>query len=386
MVKPASRHFFLGGAEVVDRRDQRSRSLDTNEDGSPGAVTPDAPISLEEIKDALEELSPAEDRALSLEAVALTTDRIDDVDLYAGVGLEVPDRARGAKVERFAVPSGQTVATKPSRCSSTTRFMSPLIGDTVESSVTLPTSLHRAPAATTSLYPKSRVSSWSRSPCRRFQVPSSRSRRSSRTARSTARRSTRENAEIACRASPSRYMCGRLQYAPPNPSVQSHGIDTGSASITSRTSRTGSSVARPSSTFAISGRYSSPNQNRRKTLDSHVRTTCRRDTRARSLSPAAGSVQWWTVRTAKPASNAFETNGRCSATACTTGAAGPVAGQSSTLRAQRPRHVPSSARTNLSRRRHRRRIGHRPALVRSWWRSGDPGSGTSCRSNRCRHT
>ena len=54
---------------------------------------------------------------------------------------------------------------------------------------------------------------------------------------------------------------------------------------------------------------------------SKVRTTTGpADTRRSSASPAVGSDQWWTVRTAMAPPNAPAGNGRCSAVARTTGA------------------------------------------------------------------
>jgi len=125
--------------------------------------------------------------------------------------------------------------------------------------------------------------------------------------------------EVPAWTAGSRYASGRPQDAAPKPSTQSRGTRTLCTSRTGSRSGAAASVgAFRSEGSALVSLKQSTAQNRWTRLGSASRTTWRLETRRSSPSPASRSSQWWTVSTARDASNVASGNGSRSATARTT--------------------------------------------------------------------
>jgi len=127
VILPATANLLFGCTGVVGWRDEGQCSLDLDHDdvldGTGYTALP------KEREDFVEERAVAEDTGDALEPVPLAEKGIDDVDLDHGIVPKVGDRAwradigedevvvipyGGRALGRFGVPSGQTVATKPS--------------------------------------------------------------------------------------------------------------------------------------------------------------------------------------------------------------------------------------------------------------------------------
>ncbi len=139
MSRPPRDNHILGRSVVVGGRHQRSGGFDLDEHAGLHPLPPRPTSRLEEAADVFELHAFRQDAPGPLEPVAFAEDRVHDVDLHARVAGEVREGVRRTQVqktrcsssqtlvvplgERLDVPSEETVATKPSACSSTTRFM-----------------------------------------------------------------------------------------------------------------------------------------------------------------------------------------------------------------------------------------------------------------------
>jgi hypothetical protein len=136
---PARLDLALARAGGVDGRDKRQCSLDGDEHDVLHRVGVVAAFP-QNFEAAIVSLTGFVDVGGAFEAITLTDERVDDVELYGGVVAQVGDSVRGNDVceddvvvveesrgalrERFGAPSGQTVAMKPSRWSKIRRCMS----------------------------------------------------------------------------------------------------------------------------------------------------------------------------------------------------------------------------------------------------------------------
>lgn len=140
VVAPPPDDVLFAGPELVRRRNDWCSSVNAHEHDCMHSLGICRSLAPEEVDDLRVKFAVRQDLGVAFEAVALPDDRIHHIDLDRRVGRQVCNGVRRVQMQehevasshtivvpfgdRFGVPSGQTVATKPSLCSRTIRRMS----------------------------------------------------------------------------------------------------------------------------------------------------------------------------------------------------------------------------------------------------------------------